>query len=183
MKSKIIFLLIILSIFGAYSNLFSQNQKTFSENFCKPDEFPMMAISGDHIVILCDTAFIVNKYRMNLYEISKDMILKNNNQNFSKLIKAYDRTLMVVSNSYDSLLFNYRQLEDIFRTTMQENQQTLNNTRNDLEKATNTLNSTEKMLNDAVVKLNEREKNPWKKKAAFFGGGLITGILVMLVIN
>jgi hypothetical protein len=158
-------------------------QKQFTGKFCKPEEAPMMVLNGEIVNVLCDTAFVINKYRMNLYEVSKNMILKNNTQNVSKLIKAYDQTLVVVSSSYDSLVFNYRKLDEIFRSTMEMNKQTLNNTQSDLEKATNSLKVTEKMLNEAILKLNERDKNSWKKKVLYFGGGILTGVLVMLVVD
>lgn len=183
MRINIFIFFSILILTGTFTKVLCQNQKQFSENFCKPEEVPMILFNGENVVILCDTAFVVNKYRMRLYEIAKDMILKNNNQNFSKLIKAYDHTLLVVSNSYDSLLYNYRNLDKLFRISMEENKLTLNNTQKDLEKATITLNNTEKMLNEAVIKLGERDKNSWKKKAVFFGGGLITGILLMLIVH
>lgn len=183
MRINKIALLLLLLFFGTLSTVLCQNLKQFSDNFCKPEEVPMMLLKGEHVIMLCDTAFVVNKYRMKLYEISKDMILKNNNQNVSKLIKAYDHTLIIVSGSYDSLLLNYRKLDELFRTNMGENKLTLNNTQKDLEKATNSLNDTEKLLNEAVIKLGDRDKNGWKKKAAFFGGGLITGILLMLIVN
>ena len=183
MRIQLLTLCFFLILIGSYTGVRGQNQKQFSNNFCKPEEVPMMLFNGQNVVVLCDTAFVVNKYRMKLYEISKDMILKNNNQNISKLIRAYDHTLLVVSGSYDSLLFNYRKLDELFRSSMQDNKLTLISTQKDLEKATNTLNSTEKLLNDAVTKLGERDKNSWKKKALFFGGGLITGVLIMLIVN
>jgi len=183
MRIKIITFLTFLFFIGTFSGVHCQNQKQFSGDFCKPEEAPMLVLSGEHVVVLCDTAFVINKYRMHLYEVSKEMILKNNTQNVGKLIRAYDHTLMIVSGSYDSLLFNYRKLDELFRTTMEENKLTLNITQKDLEKATNSLNNTEKLLNEAVTKLGQRDKNGWKKKIALFGGGLITGVLIMLIVN
>ena len=175
------FTVIIIILHSLY--MYGQNQKLFKGDFCKADEAPMLVLSGENIVVLCDTAFVINKYRMHLYEVSREMILKNNTQNVTRLIKAYDHTLMIVSGSYDSLLLNYRKLEELFRTSMVDNKLTLNNTQNDLVKATNTLNNTEKMLNDAVKKLGERDKYAWIKKTAFFGVGLITGVLIMMIVN
>jgi hypothetical protein len=182
MRYPLLKLLIFLTIILTSSNLFSQIQKQFKGDFCKPEEAPMQVLNGENVVILCDTAFVINKYRMHLYEISKDMILKSNTQNVSRLIKAYDHTLLVVSGSYDSLLLNYRKLDELFRMSMEQNRLSLNNSQKDLEKATNSLDNTQKMLNDAVTKLGERDKYAWVRKAAFFGGGLITGVLVMLIV-
>jgi len=182
MTNKFLLFISMISILGSLTPIYCQNQRFFNDSFCKPVEIPMMAFKGESVLILCDTVYIVNKYRMNLYEIAKETIM-NNNQNVTKLIQAYDRTLFVVSSSYDSLLFNYRKLDELFRTTIQESQQTLNNTRSDLEKATSTLNNTEKMLKEAEIKLDKRDTKSIKRKAVFFGSGLLAGILLMLIIN
>jgi hypothetical protein len=176
--------IILIWAIVVWSESFAQaGLKYFGDPNCQSYQPAMTLIKGDIVENQCDTAFLVNKMRYDLYEKARNTILKMDFKSFNQLLKSYDQSLMMAYKSYDSLNLKYSQLETVFVQTVNENRQMLKTADQNLANASTTLENTRKQLDEIIVAMKKDQKKRIWRGAGFFGIGLGTGILAGLLIN
>jgi len=145
---------------------------------------PIIAMSGDIVVVKTDSIHLVNNKRFLFYEDLRNVIgLEDNcNDQIQEVIARYEASLQRNENDFNSLLSNCNKTSDLTLRVLETTEQSLNNTKLLLTDTQTSLAHANDLLKEArKAQKSSRRKTTWEK--VLIGGGaaaigVLTGVLI-----
>jgi len=145
---------------------------------------PIVAMSGDIVVVNTDSIHLVNNKRFLFYEDLRDVIRSEDNCNdqIQKVIARYEASLERNENDFNSLLDNCNKTSDLTLRVLETTEQSLSNTKTLLTDTQTSLAHANDLLKEArKVQKTSRRKSTWEKVLIGTGAaaiGVLTGVLI-----
>jgi len=155
--------------------------KLYFNSFAKP----IIAMSGDIVVVNADSIHLVNNKRFLFYEELRDVIKAEDNCNdqIQEVIAKYETSLQRNENDFNSLLENCNKTSDLTLRVLETTEQSLNNTKSLLTDTQTSLSLANDFLKEArKAQKASRRKNTWEKVLIGTGAaavGILTGVLIV----
>jgi hypothetical protein len=183
MKKLFIFSFLLLLSFSGYSQLEPTKEVILSDTFCFSNKKPLPFVAGSRIKTECDTVYIINKHRYNLYEESVTMIKTG------KYVNACNATVKSLEDRIESQNKAFYQLYNTYMALDSVSQKSINDTRTSLIQVNNTLVNTQnnivevdKKMGEIKKTINQQRRQSFMDKILYGTGGVAVGILVGLII-
>ena len=145
---------------------------------------PIIAMSGDIVVVNTDSIHLVNNKRFLFYEDLRDVIaLEDNcNEQIQEVIARYEASLERNENSFNSLLDNCNETKELTDRLLGVTESSLTVTKGLLTETQNQLIDTKVLLKEAQkAQRAARRKNTLQKVLIGAGSaavGILTGVLI-----
>mgnify|MGYP000146964872 CR=1 FL=1 len=155
--------------------------KLYFNSFAKP----IIAMSGNIVVVNADSIHLVNNKRFLFYEELRDVIKAEDNCNdqIQEVIAKYETSLQRNENDFNSLLENCNKTSDLTLRVLETTEQSLNNTKSLLADTQTSLSLANDFLKEArKARKASRRKNTWEKVLIGTGAaavGILTGVLIV----
>ncbi len=155
--------------------------KMYFNSFAKP----IIAMSGDIVVVNADSIHLVNNKRFLFYEELRDVIrLEDNcNDQIQEVIAKYEASLERNENDFNSLLDNCNKTSDLTTRVLETTELSLANTKSLLTDTQTSLAHANDLLKEAnKARKASRRKATWEKVLIGAGGaavGILVGALVI----
>ena len=145
---------------------------------------PIIAMSGDIVVVNTDSIHLVNNKRFLFYEDLRNVIglADNCNDQIQEVIAKYEASLERNENDFNSLLENCDKTSDLTARVLETTEVSLRDTRTLLAETQTSLSNATDFLKEArKAQKASRRKNTWEK--VLIGGGaaaigVLTGVLI-----
>ena len=129
----------------------------------------------DTILILCDTALILNNKTYNLYN-SVYQNYRKNNSSCKDIIGAYDELVKLQDHRISQLNDDYRALRGQFDSLASQSLIVINNTKTNLTQISDTLSNVTQGLNDTKKLIKDAQDIIAKQQIKFFLSRLTWGL-------
>ncbi len=156
--------------------------KYFTDTSCLITASPLRILSGQQIVVQCDTAYLLNKYRFKLYEKSRVFIQNQDPEKQLAAIGEYEKMLNSANKSYQEIMQKYKTVFDLHKKDLDEFQKRLDLAAKELDTAKAELDKAKKDLEDARKQVSRKKNSTFKTALIWGGSGLITGLILSLII-
>jgi ElaB/YqjD/DUF883 family membrane-anchored ribosome-binding protein len=181
MKKNLVLLVLTIIV---VVNLFSQptSIKSVPSVYSSSHASALMFVKRDTIVIECDTIYLINPGRYRLYKALHEATLSDKDSLCSKILKAYQSSLLENETAYDKLLDNNKKLEKTTSDLIIYSQNSLQNVQKTLEFTQITLDQSFKSLELANNYIKKEKWNSVGKKILVGVGGACFGLLLGMLI-
>lgn len=169
-------------LFVIVSSVHAQSvTRYFTDTSCLITSLPMRVLSGQQLVIQCDTAYLVNKFRFKLYEKSRVFIQTMDPENQKAAIEEYEKSLNLANKSYQEINQKYKSVFDLHKKDLEAFQTRLDIVAKELDTAKSELNIARKDLEDARKQISRKRNSSLKSALIWAGSGLATGIVLGII--
>jgi hypothetical protein len=156
--------------------------KNLGGQYCDAYEAPLMLRKGSLVKIECDTAYVVNSHRYDLYERARQALLGMNLELYRELPQASTNWNKESELAYNALLYKYRELDSLCTLQLNDNHNMLSSVRDDLNNAQASLGSALLELGQAREAIKSEKRSNNRSKILWglggFGLGILSGVLI-----
>jgi hypothetical protein len=182
MKKILVFILLTAS-FTSMAQDDSTKVVTLSDTFCISNQKPLMFLPGTKMYSLCDTLYIINKHRYQLYEKAADIIRDKKYVNTcNMLIQNYEERLEAQNKAFYKLYGDYIKLTNLSQKTISETKNSLIQVNNTITSAQNNIVVVDKKMDELTKTINHQRKQAFMDKILYGIGGIAVGVLGGLLI-
>ena len=180
---KIIFLILLTLSLKSIAQTNSEKTITLSDTFCFSNNKPFIFMPGIKVNTLCDTLYIINKHRYDLYEKAAAIIKDKKYVNTCNvLIQNYEDRLQAQNVAFNKLYGDYIKQDSLSRKTIAD-------TKNSLIQVSNTISSTQtnigivdKKMDVLTTTIKEQRRKSFFDKILYGIGGIAVGALGAVII-
>ncbi|HVD99083.1 MAG TPA: hypothetical protein VNB90_12825 [Cytophagaceae bacterium] len=181
---KKIFIL-FLALFAFQNTIQAQDNKTIilSDTFCVSTQKPKPLVPGMLVGTTCDTLYIINKHRYQLYEQAAKVIRdKKYMSTCDVVIQNYEQRLQAQNIAFEKLYHDYIALDSISQSTITQTKNSLVQVDGKLAGVQDGIGNVDQKIGDIQKTLNAQRRKSFFDKILYGVGGIAVGILGGLII-
>ncbi|MHC1706475.1 MAG: hypothetical protein AB9842_03015 [Bacteroidales bacterium] len=157
--------------------LTAQRVQHFKDSCCLSTSKPMLLRQGDKVVIGCDTAYLVNAYRLRLYEKAKNYLMTLAGNTDKMIVNQAETAVNQMDAYFSEIQSRYFILSEEVKKSQHENKIQLQAVNQELDKARNDLSNSKNDLRDLEDQLKKSRRKEKTKRFVYGGIGIGAGLL------
>jgi hypothetical protein len=179
---RMVLILLLSLVSGMSTAQLDHRVYRISGEQCIDQKAPRLYLSGDTLIIECDSMYLLNTTRYSFYREIHQSIKLEDSRTCQSLVLAYERSLAEEEESYRSLLENARQTDQVSSETLQNTQDELIDVQKQLRNIDLELTRNQEELKAAEENIARGKRKSNRQKVIFGVGGLAIGIISGIII-